>query len=478
MMIAARQPRREGSSGTPVLGSMPRPAAIPLSSAQRRMWTVDRMQGGSPEYNQPVALRLRGPLKATALRRALDTVIARHETLRTRFVGADEAPVQVVDPPFAVPVSVSSLRELDPAGQQEAAIAALNREWDIPFDLAAEPPVRVRLLEFADDDHVFIRTIHHIASDRWSHGIFNRELSRAYESATAARRDDTPPLPVQYADYALWEPLWLDEERLDTGLDFWTRHLDDIRESPLPADRPAAKPPRSSRSGVYRHTLPTALLAMIADVGRQQRVSRFMVMLATLAVLLSRYTAQPDAIILTPAANRPHDLLEGLIGFFANLLPFRIQVQPLQPFGELLKRVRSVTLDGFEHGGIPFERILDRVRRRRRGDAPACQVLFAVQNAPWTSVALPGIDVEPIVTNSPKAPFDLEIYAVENGDVLTVLWIYNRDLFDAWRIEQMAAHYERLLTTLTANPASAVAYASLLSASEREQLLGMWNVNR
>jgi amino acid adenylation domain-containing protein len=460
----------------PPLVREPRPERLPLSHAQQRLWFLDRLSEGATAYNMPSAVRLRGELDAGALERALDALIERHESLRTRFVELDGEPTQVIEPVLKLSLAVEDLSRLPESEREERARAMLGEEWERPFDLARGPVLRLRLLKMDEDEHVLLRTMHHIVSDGWSEQLFNRELAQLYEAFRRGEPSPLPELPVQYADFALWQRRWLEGKGLGDGLDYWRRQLAGLPpQLELPTDRPR---PSAQTFGAeaYQVRLDAAQAEAVRRLTREHGVTLYMALLAAFAAVLSRYSGQDDVVIGSPVANRQEGESEGLVGFFVNTLCLRVRVRAGESFGELLARVRRTALEAYEHQDVPFERVVEELAPERSlSTTPVFQVVLAVQNAPVGWTATEGLEAETIAFGGLRVRYDLEVHAWEEGGEVGLTWLYNRDLFEGWRVEQMARHHVRLLEEGAANPGRAVGQIELLAGAERERVLVGWN---
>jgi amino acid adenylation domain-containing protein len=458
------------------LSRQSRPEDLPLSFAQQRLWFIDQLEKSSTEYNLPVALRLRGNLDRPALQRALETIVQRHEVLRTRFVKKNGSPVQVVLPDLPVALAFEDLSGLNDDAKRQRVATTLREQSEQPFDLAAGPLLRTNLFRVGADDHVLLYTFHHIIFDGWSQGVFSHELMTLYEAFKEGREDPLPSLPVQYADFALWQRAMLQEEALQLEIHYWKTQLADIPiQLQLPLDRPR---PQLQTFGaeMCTFTLGAEQASLLKEVGRSNYATLYMTLLAVFAVLLERHSGQQDIVVGSPIANRQDAQLEHLIGFFVNTLVMRLRVNPLQRFSELLETTRAMTLQAYQHQNLPFERLVEELSLPRSlNTTPVYQVLFALQNAPSAVPSLKGLQVDPISGGELRVRFDLEVHAWEHDGEITFYWIYNRDLFDRWRIEQMAAQYGRLLGQAAINHASPIWQLDLLSEQERTQLLTGWN---
>jgi amino acid adenylation domain-containing protein len=440
----------------------------PLAYSQRRLWFIDQLQGSSTEYNMPEALRLRGRLDVNALQRTVQSIVDRHESLRTHF-GEDQGdPVQIIASSLTVEIPIEDLSLLSEAEQQRQVMAFLNNEWREPFDLARGPVLRMKLLKLAEEDHILLRTFHHIVSDGWSLGVFMKEFRDLYEAYVQGRENPLPNLPLQFADFALWQAQWASEELLDEDLRFWKEQLAEIPEEleiPRDRERPAIQ---TFAADAYGITLPAENVAALKQCGRS---TLYMTLLAAFAVLMHRYSGQDDIVVGSPIANRLDERLEGLIGFFANMLAMRVKVDPNASFRELLNHVREFALEAYRHQEVPFERVLEELSvNRSLSRTPVFQVTFALQNAFSGTQELKGLAIEPLAAEDWRVRFDLEVNAIERGGQLDIVWVYNVDLFDRWRIEQMAVHYQRLLAAVVQDLDQPVSNLGILSASEMQHL--------
>ncbi len=446
----------------------PKAERAPLSYSQRRLWFINELQGSSAEYNMPEALRLRGRLDVNALRRALQTIVDRHEILRTYFREEQGEPVQIIAPSLALEIPIENLSGLSEEEQQRQVMTSANNEWSAPFDLAHGPLLRVKLLKLAEEDHVLLRTFHHIVSDGWSVGVFMREFKDLYEAYSQGRGNPLPELPLQFADFALWQMQAASEGLLNEDLQFWKKQLAGIPEElQIPRDRPRPAV-QTYAAAACAITLPAEKLAALKRCGRS---TLYMTLLTAFAVLLHRYSGQDDIVVGSPIANRQDERLEGLIGFFANMLVMRVGVDPNASFGELLDRVREMSLDAYRHQHVPFERLVEALPLRRSlNRTPTFQVIFALQNASSGTQELQGLQIEPLGTEAWSVRFDLEVHALERKGQLDIVWIYNQDLFDRWRIEQMARHFEQLLTAVAQDMERPIRHLAMLSTTEMEQV--------
>ncbi|HEX7242003.1 MAG TPA: amino acid adenylation domain-containing protein, partial [Longimicrobiaceae bacterium] len=462
------------ADAAPPLVPGPRDRPLPLSFAQQRLWLVDRMEPGSPAYNLPFTLRLRGALDEAALGRSLDALVRRHESLRTGFAEVDGEPVQVIRPAGDAVLATVDLRGL-PCPEREAVRLA-GEEAASPFDLSRGPLLRARLLRLRDEDHVLCFTLHHVVSDGWSMDVLVRDVSALY----GGRGDSLPELPVQYADYAVWQRRWLEGGVLEAQLGWWKARL--AGAPPLleiPTDRPrgAAK---DARAGRLAFALPAELSRELRALSRREGATLFMTLLAGWQVLLGRYAGQDDVVVGSPVAGRTREELEGLIGFFVNMLPLRGELGGGPTWRELLGRVREGALGAYAHQDLPFERLVEELATERSlTHTPLFQVVFALQRAgsPDERLSLGPVALEPFAAESTVAKFELDLAVLEEDgeEALTGVVVYRDALFGAETVERMVRHLEVVLEAMVADPARRVSDVSLLVGAERVQVLEAWN---
>ncbi|HZE25195.1 MAG TPA: amino acid adenylation domain-containing protein, partial [Blattabacteriaceae bacterium] len=453
-----------------------RPERIPLSNSQQRLWFIDQLEGSSAQYNLPEALRLRGELDVSALRQSIQAIVQRHETLRTHFAYADGTPFQIIEPELKLDLPIEDISALPEREQRSLVLAALNQEFERPFDLSQGPLFRMRLFKLAERDYIFLRTLHHIISDGWSQAVFNNEFMQLYEAFHKGKANPLQPITVQYADYAIWQRRWLTEEKVARDLQYWKTHLTGIPEQlELPKDRPR-QARRTYGADVCSITVPVETLAALKRVSHAYDATLYMTLLSAFALLLQRYSGQDDIVVGSPIANRQDSQLEQVIGFFVNSLIMRVRVNAGQSFQELLGSVRGTALEAYQHQDLPFERLVEELSPERRlNAAPIFQLVFALQNAPMVAEEFRDLQIEAVAADEPRVRIDLEVHAVEHNGVLDFHWLYSRDLFDRWRMEQMAAHYLRLLEAVAGNCRQQLADFDLLSSSELSRIIEEWN---
>ncbi|RKH54315.1 non-ribosomal peptide synthetase, partial [Corallococcus llansteffanensis] len=480
--IAALAPRIEAARQArafqaPPLVPAPRTGELPLSFAQQRLWFIDQLVPGSSTYNVPSILRLEGELHLEALRQSLTELVRRHEALRTTFSETQGQPFQRITPAASLPLPIVELSPLGEAALDEARRLA-SAEAQRPFDLASGPLVRALLLKLSPTEHVLVFTLHHIVSDGWSRGVLVREVAALYSAFCDGRPSPLPELPLQYADYALWQRSWLHGDVLEAQLSYWRQRLADASPLELPTDfpRPAVQ---SSHGGVITLRLPLPLAQDLKALGQREGVTPFMLLLASFQVLLSRYADQEDVSVGTPIAGRTHAETEGLIGFFVNTLVLRSLVAPGASFHQLLQQVREAALGAYAHQDVPFERLVEDLRPQRDLTRPPLfQALFALQNTSMPSLQLPGLSLRGLELEGHNVKAELELFLSESSNGFDGSLGYNTALFAPATAQRIARHFVSLVEALVAHPEAPLASASMLSQDELHQLLVQWNDTR
>ncbi|MBZ5520985.1 MAG: amino acid adenylation domain-containing protein [Acidobacteriia bacterium] len=470
---------REGSQA--VFERQPQPGQRPfgrplLSYSQQRLWFLDQLQGASTEYHIPEALRLRGELNVEVLKRAVNAVVTRHESLRTRFLQEDGEPVQVIEPALEIDLPVVDLSLLDEDARREAVRAAQAEEWQMPFDLSRGPLLRMRLLRLGPCEHILLRTFHHIIFDGWSESVFNHELNLLYRAFLEGRGNPLPPLPVQYADFALWQQSAPAQEEFRLDLKYWQQQLENApADLDLPKDRPRGMR-QTFHARLHQGVLSAKRLDALRQLNLESHTTLYMALLSAFGVLMQRYSGQRDLLVGTPVANRQHPQANQVLGFFVSALVMRVQVEPEESFRDLLAAVRQTALEAYRHQEVPFEQLAENLAPERALNRPRIfQVMLALHNEPGEPLRLQGAETEPVVSDELRVRLDLELHIWERGRDLELYWVYNRDLFDHWRIEQMAGHYVRLLEVAAVSPDAPVRALPILSEAEAWQVLVEWN---
>ncbi|MEV4125504.1 amino acid adenylation domain-containing protein [Nocardia sp. NPDC049707] len=475
----ATQIARQAGTGRqrPPLIAGPRPELVPLAPAQQRMWFLNQYEPGAGAYNMPIAIRLRGEVNVAALRLAMVDVLRRHESLRTRYPDHDGMLIQLIESADDVD------HELTPVPVLPSQLIATVTEFVAEgFDVSTQVPVRARLFRVVggeESEYVLAVVMHHIVADGFSMTPLARDVTTAY---TARIRGEVPswaPLPVQYADYALWQRATLgspdDPESLSAQqIRYWTETLDGVPEElSLPVDRPRPVV-MSHRGATVGYAVDAELVRMLEGFARRRSSSLFMVMHGALAVLLARLSGSTDVAVGTPVAGRGAAALDDVIGMFVNTLVLRTDVDLDESFSDLLGRVRQVDLDAFEHADVPFEQLVDQlVVQRSQSRHPLFQVLLAFQNLERVEFELPGLAVSVVDLASEVSRFDLQFVLSEDGDGggMTVSVTYATDLFDAVTVDSFVRRWIRVLESVAADPMVVVGAIEVLEPAERVDLL-------
>ncbi|MEW5928741.1 MAG: non-ribosomal peptide synthase/polyketide synthase [Gemmatimonadota bacterium] len=473
--LAALAREASGPPAPPVV-PVPRDGALPLSFAQQRLWLVDQLAPGRAAYNLPYALRLRGSLDAAALERSLAEVVRRHETLRTRFPAVGGEPVQAIGPAGAFPLARVELRGLGEEARERALRELAAAEALVPFDLASGPLLRGTLVRLGGADHALLFTLHHIVSDGWSTGVLVREVSALYAAFSRGEASPLPALPVQYADYAVWQRARLRGEVLERQLAYWRERLGDA--PPLlgiPTDRPRPGV-QGEAGGRLDFALPEEATRALRALSRREGATLFMTLLAGWQLLLSRYSGEEDVSVGTPVAGRTRLELEGLIGFFVNTLVLRTDLSGGPAFRALLGRVREATLGAHQHQEVPFEKLVEELAPERSlGHTPLFQALLVLQNDAREALRLGSVEAEPMDVRGQAAKFDLALAAAEAGDRLVGTLTYRAELFDPATAGRMLEHLGVLLRAAAAEPDRPLGEIALLDDAERRRVVREWN---
>jgi amino acid adenylation domain-containing protein len=475
---------RPGGSGLGAAEIIPRRdrGPAPLSFSQERMWFLHQMEPDSPAYNVPVALRLQGALSLRALRASLAEIVRRHEILRTRYaMAADERPVHSVDPPDGAPLLVVDLTAIPPGDRERLVDSLRHAAARLPFDLLRGPVLRVWLLRLQPEEHLLLATLHHIASDAASAGLFVQEMVTLYTAALDGRPARLPELPIQYADFAFWQRQRLQGAILDGELAYWRERLNGAPPVlDLPLDHP--RPPIQTFHGASQDCgLAADLTHSLSELGRGAAATLFMVVLAGFHALLYRCTGQAAICVGTPMSGRDRVETEKLIGFFINTLVIRADLAAAPSFRDLLRQVRQRTLEAHSHQDLPFEKLVAELGvERSLSHSPLFQVMFSLQGGGASKQApqLPGLTIQRTGAASGTAKFDLTLAMGQRGDRLAGGLEYNTDLFDATTIRRLLNRFRTLLWAVVLEPGRPLLDLPLLAASERHQLRAEWNDTR
>lgn len=450
----------------------------PVSFGQKRLWLLDQFQPGSAFYNMPLVMQLDGPLDTRALERSLNEILRRHEILRTTFANIDGEPAQVIAPELQLVLARNTVDDLPVAEREAAALRLVIAESQRPFDLARGPLMRGLLVRLDEQSHMLALTLHHIVFDGWSMGIILHEIVTLYHAFVTGVPVPLPELPIQYADYATWQRQRLAPgapgELLERLLAYWKEALGGkVAALDLPTDRQRSSVPSFTANGAK---MPLHISRSLADelikLSKQEGGTLFMALLAAFQTLLHRYSGQPNILVGSPIANRNQDELEGMIGFFNNMLVLHGDLTGDPTFRQQIGRVRATTLRAYEHQELPFERLVEEFQpSQNMSRSPLFQVMFALQNSPRPGVKQAGLTLQPINVDLGAARFDLSLSIRENDQGLDATLLYNTDLFDASTITRMLDHYHTLLQSIAADPDRPISTLPILTQAEQQQLL-------
>ncbi len=450
--------------------------SLPLSFAQQRLWFLEQLDPGNPTYNIPAAVHLQGNLNVAALEESINEIIKRHEILRTSFVTIDGQPIQVIASELKLTLPVIDLQELTKTASEQVVQELITKAAQQPFDLTQIPLLRVSLLHLSPSENVVLFTMHHIISDGWSINILIQELTTLYPKFLHGKPSPLPELLIQYADFGMWQRQWLEGEVLETQINYWKQQLGgELPVLNLPTDKPRIAV-QTSPGETQKFALSRTLTTVLIQLSQEQEATLYMVLLTAFNILLYRYTKQEDILIGSPIANRNQIETESLIGFFVNTLVMRTDLRGNLNFCQLLARVREVALAAYAHQDLPFEKLVDELQTSRHlGYTPLFQVMFALQNAPRTSLNLPGLTLKSLEVKTNTAKFDLSLFLTNTEEGLRGTFEYNTDLFQPATIARMVEHFQILLAGIVANPQEKLSQLPLLSQQEKHQLLIEWN---
>ncbi|WP_414584330.1 amino acid adenylation domain-containing protein [Scytonema sp. PCC 10023] len=449
---------------------------FPTSFAQQRLWFLHQLEPNSRVYNMTYGLRISGKLRVEALQQAFETIVTRHEILRTTFATVDGSPVQVIAKSRSIDIPAINLSEWSEADRAAQVQRLITEEAEHPFDLAHGPLLRVTLLQLAEQEYVLLLALHHIIFDGWSLGVFIRELTALYKAFSTGTSSPLPELPIQYADYAIWQRQWLQGMVLKTHLDYWKQQLvGSLPVLELPTDRPRLAV-QNFQGATQSFSLSSDLSQALKQISQQEGITLFMTLLAAFKTLLYRYTGEGDIIVGSPTANRNRPEIEGLIGFFVNTLVLRTYLGDNPSFRQLLLRVQSVTSGAYDHQDLPFEKLVEEMQPERSlSHTPLFQVMFVLQNAPMPPLELPELILSPLMVDNKTAKVDLSLSITDTQQGLIGNLEYNTDLFEAATISRVVGHFQTLLESIVVNPDQRLSDLPILTEAERQTLLVDWN---
>ncbi|WP_379162610.1 amino acid adenylation domain-containing protein [Paenibacillus sp. sgz5001063] len=448
---------------------------IPMSHAQQRLWFIDELDPGNPAYTCPVPLRLRGQLNKQSLIDSLCAVVRRHEVLRTIYDMHDGRPVQIINDDIPLQLQQYDFSKLQPSEQQNAIDQVILQDATTPFNLRQGPIMRSILICLNSEEHVLVVDIHHIANDHWSIGVLFRELATIYNARLGVGSQSLLELPIQYADYSLWQ-----HERLKGSmgvelLNFWKDKLQDLQVIDLPTDHP--RPATISHRGEQKYfQLKKELVLRLQELAKKERASLFMVLLAAFKVVLARYTGQTDISLGCSITGRDRAELEGLIGFFVNTIILRTQFNDDPSFGELLQRVRSNTLEAYAHSEYPFDLLVQALNPHRSADRnPLVSVMFMLDETPSEVAEFHDLNATWMEPSFITTKFDILLSARPSSDGIYGHVQYSTDLFEPDTIERLIEHYMNVLEAIANDPTTCLSRLPLLSEKERNTILVKWN---
>lgn len=470
--LRRKQQQADKTTGIPRRASL---SPVPLSYTQEGVWYLEQLQPDTATYNMPFAWRVRGTLDVTALDKSLNRLVQRHESLRTHFEMIDSHPRQIISPDLTLTLCQVDLQTLAETERESRAISLVHEEAYTPFDLTQAPLLRATLLCLAPEDHILMLTLHHIVGDGWSFGLLQRDLAAFYNAFVAEQPAPTlPDLPIQYADFALWQRQRLEGNDANQHLSYWRQQLEGappVIELPTDYARPATQKYEGERVSV---TLPPSLSLALKKLSQQENVTLFMTLLTGFKILLRRLTGQDDIVVGTPMVNRNRVEIEHLIGYFLNNLVLRTDLSGDLTFRSLLQRVRNTSLDAYSHQDYPFEKLVqDLAPERDLSHTPLFQVFFNMFNAFENSdLELSGVTIEPIKRSETdsRSKFDMTLYLREQNEKIHLNLVYSTSLFRRERMVEMMAQYQHLLAQIVSDPDRPISAYSLVTPAARPQL--------
>ncbi|WP_254564926.1 non-ribosomal peptide synthetase [Oscillatoria sp. HE19RPO] len=477
LLLQRLQQKNPGTASTNTIACQPRSTDTFISSfSQARLWFLDRLEPNSSFYNLPYAIRLTGVLHIPALEQSLTEIVRRHEVIRTTFKEVAGEPMQIINPAQPVTLATIDLRQVPPSEQEGEALRLATREAQTPFNLTTGPLLRSTLLQLDDTEYIVLFTLHHIVSDGWSTGVIIRELAALYQAFSQGKPSPLPELPIQYADFAVWQRGYLQGEVLDAQLSYWKQHLKNAPAAlDLPGDRPRVAV-QTYQGATESTRLSKSLTEALKALSKAEGVTLFMTLLAGFKTLLYRYSGQENIVVGSPIANRNRAEIEDAVGFFVNSLALHTDLGGNPTVQELLHRVRDVSLGAYSHQDLPFEKLVEELHPERDlSRSPIFQVMFVLQNAPTTTLELPGLTLQSLAIERGTTQFDLSLSLTEYPEGLAASIEYSTDLFERESIVRMLGYLKTVLEAMVADPTRRICEISLLTEAERHQLLMDWS---
>jgi amino acid adenylation domain-containing protein len=478
LILQQLQKKRASVSKAQILPYKRETNTFPLSFAQQRLWFLEQMKPGSTAYLIVRVQRFGEDLNVEVLRRSLKVLVQRHEMLRTTFEERDGQPVQVIHAVGHSALPVIDLQGLRQEQRDKEVQRIVSQEGQRPCDLVQGPLLRTSLVRMDKQESMMLLILHHIITDGWSNEILVRELVALYQAFLAGRPSPLPPLPIQYVDYTLWQRQWLQGEVLETQLAYWRKQLANSSPLVLPTDHPRPSVQRY-RGATQTKLVSLRTLTQLQMLSQQEGVTTFMLLLTAFQVLLMRYSGQSDISVGTPIANRTRTEIEGVVGFFVNMLVIRSDLSGNPFFTQLLRNVREVCLQAYSHQDIPFEKVVEELKLERDlSCSPLFHVLFALQDASREQIAATEVNVEPFLVEATRSKFDLSLMLTESRAGLYCSLEYNTDLFEPDTITRLLNHWQILLQGLVQTPRARLSELPLLTEDERTRMLIEWNATQ
>lgn len=449
---------------SPPLQPVPRDSALPLSLPQERLWWLSQLNPQSSAYNISLVFHLTGPLNLKALQDSLNAVVNRHEVLRTHFSVQNDRPVQLISDPVNLDLQVIDLKSLGSDKQKLRLYELITKNTQSPFDLASDLLIRTTLLQLGQAEFVLLIVIHHIVFDGWSEGVLCQELSAAYDAFIQHKKPTFVPLPVQYADFSVWQRQWLKDELQETLLDYWTSQVNDRLAVPELPVQPDSSRESNKFSNCQTLVLEAELTQYLRTFSRQQGVTLFVTLLSGFKVLLHRYCEQDVLMVCTPVANRNRTQLKTLIGYFVNLLLLQTDLSGNPTFKEVLQQVRQTVTGALAHQDLPVQRLVSQLKGQK---ISVSRVMFALQNTPQHPFTLSGMSVVPWDVEGETTDFDLFLSVVDKNDSLVACLKYNSGLFEFKFIQTLLEHFRQVLDQVIDCPEKSL--SSLLDLDQEEQ---------
>ncbi|MDY6900225.1 MAG: condensation domain-containing protein, partial [Cyanobacteriota bacterium] len=440
----------------------------PLSFSQQQMWFLNQFEPGNPAYNRPTNISLTGTINVAVLEKSLNEIIRRHEILRTSFEEINGKPFQKINPNTTLSLPIVELSHLNSENKEIEVQKIAIEQAQQKFDLSQAPLLKAKLVRLHEQEHILLLTMHHIAFDGWSMGVLLKDLAAIYEAFLTGKTSSLPELPIQYADFAIWQKQQQQTQKLESQLKFWKKQLGGkLPVLELPTDRPRAAV-QTFRGAKHSLLLSKELSESLKATSFKENVTIFMTLLAAFQILLYRYTGKEDIIVGTPIAGRNIIETEKLIGLFINTLVLRTQLDSKQTFTELLAQVREVALGAYAHQDVPFEKLVEELHPERNlSHNPLFQVLFQLRNLPEETIEVQGLKFNSYHLETGLAMLDLSLEIEEKAEGLLCIFKYNTDLFDAATIERIATNFETLLKGIVDNPQQPIFQLPILNKTQQ-----------